>query len=217
MLYNILLLILLLILFFINKKTDQFQNIDEQKIYYKYILTNSNNIQYQIFTFSQLNFDLQKKILNKIINNNLDNYYKNIIDINKLNTLVNVGSRYIPNNDLLFAVRVNRLLDEKILSYSPELLFDENNNINYSVLNLQKINSLPNSKLSIYNHTLLLTVPNDDFNITNQNTFSDAIIKDNQISFNNIDLIQIDDLPISLIKLTNNITNITFHKEKVYT
>jgi hypothetical protein len=108
------------------------------------------------------------------------------------------------------------MLDENILSYKPKLLFDENDIINYSVMNLNRINELSKSKLTLYNNILLLSVPNDDFNINNKNIFESAIIKDNQISFKNVKLNKIDDLPIALIKLTDASTAIKIEKEEVF-
>jgi len=299
----IILLVFLIILFLNNKKqiNEKFQNIENvTKKYYKYVLSDDDYKKYELMTFSQLNFDLQQKILNKIINNEIIlnnekfqnindttqkissieipissnenifnlkttidntistentmqtsenkyyssenitlpssenpihsseniiasssapeivNYYKNILDIDYLKSSIEVGSRYIPINDLIFAVRANRMLDENILSYKPKLLFDENDNINYSVMNLNKINELPKAKLTSYNNILLISVPNDDFNINNKNIFESAIIKDNQISFKNVKLNKIDDLPIALIKLTDAQTAIKIEKEEVF-
>jgi len=288
---NILLIILfvfLIILFLNNKKqiNEKFQNIENvTKKYYKYVLSDDDYKKYELMTFSQLNFDLQQKILNKIINNEIIlnnekfqnindttqkissieipissnenifnlkttidntistgntmqtsenpihsseniiasssapeivNYYKNILDIDYLKLSIEVGSRYIPINDLIFAVRANRMLDENVLSYKSKLLFDENDIINYSVMNLIKINELPKAKLTSYNNILLISVPNDDFNINNKNIFESAIIKDNQISFKNVKLNKIDDLPIALIKLTDAPTAIKIEKEEVF-
>ena len=70
---NILLIILfvfLIILFLNNKKqiNEKFQNIENvTKKYYKYVLSDDDYKKYELMTFSQLNFDLQQKILNKII------------------------------------------------------------------------------------------------------------------------------------------------------
>jgi len=288
---NILLIILFvfLIILFLNKKkqiNEKFQNIENvTKKYYKYVLSDDDYKKYELMTFSQLNFDLQQKILNKIINNEIIlnnekfqnindttqkissieipissnenifnlkttidntistgntmqtsenpihsseniiasssapeivNYYKNILDIDYLKLSIEVGSRYIPINDLIFAVRANRMLDENVLSYKSKLLFDENDIINYSVMNLIKINELPKAKLTSYNNILLISVPNDDFNINNKNIFESAIIKDNQISFKNVKLNKIDDLPIALIKLTDAPTAIKIEKEEVF-
>jgi hypothetical protein len=143
------------------------------------------------------------------------NYYKNILDIDNLKSSIDSGSRYIPINDLIFAVRANRMLDENILSYKPKLLFDENDVVNYSVMNLSRISELPKAKLTSYNNILLISVPNDNFNIDNKNIFESAVVKDNQISFKNIKLNQIDDLPIALIKLTDGPSNIKIEKEEV--
>jgi hypothetical protein len=303
---NILLIILFVFLFFLflnnkKQKNEKFQNIENiTKKYYKYVLSDDENKKYELMTFSQLNFDLQQKILNKIINNEIIlnnekfqnindttqkissieipissnenifnlkttidntistgntmqtsenkyyssenitlpssenpihsseniiasfsapeivNYYKNILDIDYLKSSIEVGSRYIPINDLIFAVRANRMLDENVLSYKSKLLFDENDIINYSVMNLIKINELPKAKLTSYNNILLISVPNDDFNINNKNIFESAIIKDNQISFKNVKLNKIDDLPIALIKLTDAPTAIKIEKEEVF-
>lgn len=217
---NIILVILLLILLILYSSNIKFNyelldNTQEANKYFKYVFGGENYKKYDLYAFSQLNFDLQKKILEKLTNNfssseNETNYYKKIIDTDSLQKNVELGSRYIPINDLLFAVRSNRILDPKILSYKPHLLFDNSNVVNYSVLN--KITPLPKSKLSLYKDILLLTVPDDKFNINNKNTFETPIIKDNKISFKNIELIQIDDLPISLIKLTDSSTNITIEK-----
>ena len=308
---NILLIILFVFLFFLflnnkKQKNEKFQNIENvTKKYYKYVLSDDDYKKYELMTFSQLNFDLQQKILNKIINNEIIltnekfqnissieipissnenifnlkttiensintentiltntiqsnenkyyssenitlpssenpiyssenpiysseniiisssapeivNYYKNILDIDYLKSTIEVGTRYIPINDLIFAVRANRMLDENILSYKPKLLFDENDIINYSVMNLNRINELLKAKLTSYNNILLISVPNDDFNINNKNIFESAIIKDNQISFKNIKLNKIDDLPIALIKLTDAPTTIKIEKEEVF-
>ena len=311
----VILLIFLIILFYSNKdqnqKYEQFQNTEgETKKYYKYVLSDDEYKNYELMTFSQLNFDLQQKILNKIINNEIIlntekfqnindlinfinnakqiissteipnnfnmsteinnsitiennnsiqssesnnyytqnpvqssesnnyynqnpvqsseniiasssapqivNYYKNVLDIDNLKSLIETGSRYIPINDLIFAVRSNKILDEKILSYNPKLLFDENDTINYSVMNLSRISELPRAKLTSYNNILLISVPNDNFNLDNKNIFESAVIRDNQISFKNIKLNQIDDLPISLINLTDASTNIKIEKEEVF-
>jgi hypothetical protein len=321
---NILLIILFVVLFilFLNNKqpkNEKFQNIENvTKKYYKYVLSDDDYKKYELMTFSQLNFDLQQKILNKIINNEIIltnekfqnissieipissnenifnlkttiensintentiltntiqsnenkyyssenitlpssenpiyssenpiyssenliyssenpiysseniitssyapeivNYYKNILDIDYLKSSIEVGSRYIPINDLIFAVRANRMLDENVLSYKSKLLFDENDIINYSVMNLIKINELPKAKLTSYNNILLISVPNDDFNINNKNIFESAIIKDNQISFKNVKLNKIDDLPIAIIKLTDTPTTIKIEKEEI--
>jgi hypothetical protein len=107
------------------------------------------------------------------------------------------------------------MLDENVLSYKSKLLFDENDIINYSVMNLIKINELPKAKLTSYNNILLISVPNDDFNINNKNIFESAIIKDNQISFKNVKLNKIDDLPIAIIKLTDTPTTIKIEKEEI--
>ena len=138
------------------------------------------------------------------------------MDIEYLKSTINSGSRYIPINDLLFAVRSNKVLDSSILSYKPNLLFDNNDEINYSVMGLSNITPFPKTKLSVFNNILLLSVPNDKFNMENKNSFELGFIQDNQISFKNVKLIQIDDLPISLIKLTDTPTNITIEKEEVY-
>jgi len=254
---NIVLIILLIILIFLilfNKNNfkqeqfqekEQFQNAEEKKIYFKYVFGEDKNKEYELLTFSQLNFDLQKNILEKILNNEsyfinnesnsstltdsnsstltdsnsstpgVINYYKNILDINYLQSRNDIGSRYIPINDLLFAVRSDELLNPKIISYKSKLLFDINEIVNYSVLNLSIISPLPKSKLSTIHNILLLSVPSDNFNISNNNIFESSFIKDNQISRKNVKLIQIDDLPVSLIKLTDEPTNITIRKDEV--
>ncbi len=306
----IILIFVLITLFLMNKNSkvnyeqyqnihEQFQNNQEQTKYFKYVFNGDDFKKYELLTFSQLNFDLQQQILNKIVNNqiiannetfqNVDNnltndsnvpessssfpenssnvyesssnvyesssnvyessssvyesssnvyesssnvsetsleassetpkiinYYQDIINAETLQSNIDSGSRYMPINDLLFAVRSNKMLDEKVLSYKPQLLFDENDTVNYSVLNLSRISPSIKSKLSSYNNILLLSIPNDEFNIKNKNVFESAIIKDNQISFKNVKLIQIDDLPISLIKLTEGPSNITIEKEEVF-
>lgn len=218
----ILLLIFLVLLITFNTepikklKQEKFQNVEEEKRYFKYVLTDKDSKNYELLTFSQLNFKLQKTILEKLLSNENDDKYNKILDIDYLKRTIETGSRYIPINDLLVAVRSNRVLDEKVLSFKPQLLFGENNDVYYSVLDYSIVTPLPKSNLTINNDMLLLSVPDDNFNIKNQNMFQKAIIKDNKVLFKNVELVQVDDLPISLIKLNDFPTNITINKEEVF-
>lgn len=180
--------------------------------YHTYILTDNDMIKYELFTFSQLNFNLQKQILNKIIDSSYSNIYKNLLDIDNIIALINTKSKYNPINDIVFAVRLNRITDPKIISYGQELLFNEHNAVNYSLMNGQQIN-LSESLLLIYENILTVSLPNNEFNITNNNKFINANINNNQINSKYIKLLQIDDLPIYLINLTDDQYNIKINEQ----
>ena len=302
----ILFIILLLILFVLfnislnNNKlsTEQFYNTDINN-YYSYIISIPDNdpildqntsgpvltsINYQLVTFSQLNFNLQKKIFDKIINNeilknnteqfqnntlatnvpfdinsifnktyevpsfslppdlnifknynmqtpnnteqfqnnpsitqqtySLPNFYRNLFDIKYTDSSISNRSVYRLINDIVFAVRTNQF-NEEIINNKQELLFDENNIINYSVPYLINNPMQSNSLLSICNGILTVSSPNDLFNITNNNKFEVATISNNKISDKYIKLTQIDDLPVYLIDLTNTQNNIKIYKNKI--
>jgi hypothetical protein len=142
------------------------------------------------------------------------NLYKRLIDIELLQSLIEAGSKYNAINDIVFAVRLNRMQDDTIISYNQELLFDENKDVNYSLLNHQRIKK-SNSILSSYNGILSVSLPDDPFNIKKQNEFKKAIINDNKISFKNIRLTQIEELPIYLIDLTDKDYNIKIEEQEV--
>ena len=142
------------------------------------------------------------------------NLYKKLIDIELLQSLIEAGSKYNTVNDIVFAVRLNRMQDDTIISYNQELIFDENKDVNYSLLNYQRIKK-SSSILSIYNGILSVSLPDDPFNIKNQNEFKKAIINDNKISFKNIRLTQIEELPIYLINLTDKDYNIKIEENEI--
>ena len=142
------------------------------------------------------------------------NLYKRLIDIELLQSLIEAGSKYNAINDIVFAVRLNRMQDDTIISYNQELLFDENKDVNYSLLNHQRIKK-SNSILSSYNGILSVSLPDDSFNIKKQNEFKKVIINDNKISFKNIRLTQIEELPIYLIDLTDKDYNIKIEEKEV--
>jgi hypothetical protein len=268
--FIILCLILLLLLINLKKNKIVYSNENFEDVntpnYHTYILTDDNQIKYELVTFTQLSFNLQKKILDKLtndeifkndttedfqntssttntqleINNNFNNtfsspdlnisgnnnysmpsyssqpnnLYKKLYSTRQLKSLISDGSNYSTVNDIVFAVRLNRMKDNTVISFKQELLFDDKNDIFYSYnynLEIKKTDHI----LSLYKDILTASLPDDSFNIKNKNEFKKAVINDNKISFKNIKLTQIDDSPVYLIDLTDKDHNIKIEKNEV--
>jgi len=146
------------------------------------------------------------------------NLYKKLIDIELLQSFLEAGSAYNICNDIVFAVRTKMMKADTIINEGQELLFDEHNDVNYKLSRDMSMIKKKNSILSVYNGILSVSIPDDPFNIKNQNEFKKAIINDNKISFKNIrltqiGLTQIEDSPIYLINLTDKDYNIKIREE----
>ena len=176
--------LILCILFNLSLKKKHDNTLDTfsdtpDKIYTTYELLDNNSVKYELLTFSQLNFDLQKKILDKIINNEISmtanelklnffsklffsnekpsvNFYKNLFDIDVTTALIETNTNYIHVNDIVFAVRLNRIKDDKIINNNQHLVFNVNKDISYSITNNLAIKP-SKAQLLLYNSILTVT------------------------------------------------------------
>ena len=183
---KIVLLIFLLFLFFILRRNsllaesfDSIDPIEQSNNYYKLIFTDDKNIRYQIVSLSQISNLYKNYILHHAAVNNktkIDSLLKNFDDsINDMNGLMknikdNNNVKYIPRNDILFAVKEFDVYNTLLINNASSIIFHDiieplyyNNNIKIEDKTRQ-CSETEYAKLYIIGNMLTITCIKDPIN-----------------------------------------------------
>ena len=153
--------------------TDKSSNIDNI-IYYKIILID-NNIRYNLISLSQLSDLYVKKIIHYAsIDNNTDIdlllQNNNIDDIKTLIDAINNDDKYIPNNDIIFAIKEIDTQNIKLNNIGAIISFKDNfdtvyNNTLYKrYVHPAICTNKVNAKIHMINNNLSLTCYDNNIN-----------------------------------------------------
>lgn len=229
----IILLITILILLFYKKETfidlessSSQEFIQQTKTYKSYaIIDNTNNQEnqneYVLISYTLLNFNLKKNIINAIKNNIL-NIDKNIFDLDSQEELINLKSNISQSNDYVFAINKLLLQDEQKINNNSKIIFDENNYPKYlnfsdttkNVTDTIKINIEPNLSAQLFlDDNKNLTITHEKNPINKDLNLKLVTIENNKIMNNNILLEQINDSDIYKVSLTREPTNFILKEE----
>jgi len=176
-------------------------NENKVKGYNKYTLK-YNNEDYVLILYSQLNFLLQAKVCNMILNKeiNLDIPYS---EIKELKTASELQIPVVPRNDIIFAIKPQKLMNLELNRSRSILIFNELLKPQLYDIDKSYINPLTYNLVEL-NDTILLNSTIKNINID---------IYNNQISNKFIKLKQITDLELYEIILTDVDNNIRLTKD----
>jgi hypothetical protein len=170
-------------------------------IYYKIVLID-NNIRYNLISLSQLSHLYIKKVLQYLItdnNTNLDLLLKNnnIDDIAKLIHSLENKKKYIPNNDIIFAIKESDTFNININKTGFIVSFKNNfSTLYYNALNKYFDDTFicsPNSTAKIYVISDMLSITCSNSNLNKDFDINSIFIdyKENKINSKNVKLINI--------------------------
>lgn len=187
------------------------------KKYYAYNL-NSNKEEYILILYSQLSFKLQVIICDLIINDILP-IKKDLNDFYDLKESAMYKIRVLPQNNIIFAIKLANIINSDIINFESRLIFDDMN-IPYNLENSQtfknviKINVNINNNISLQDksNTLLLSSSNTLLSSSNVNNVT--INKNTNLIGNKfVKLVNILELPLYQIVLDNNNNNVIINEE----
>ena len=206
---------------FIPQSSSDF--IQTTKKYKNYTILDNQN-EYVLISYSLLNFNLKKNVINAIKNNTLD-IDKNIFDLDSQEELINLKSNISQQNDYIFAINKSLLLDQQKINNDSKIIFDENNYPKYlnfsdttkNVIDTMKLENNPTLNAQLFlDDNKNLTITHDKNPINKDLNLKLITIENNKIMNNNILLEQISDSDIYKINLSREPTNFILKEEILY-
>ena len=225
----IILLITILILLFYTKETfidpesvpeSSSDFIQKTNTYKDYTISDGDN-EYVLISYTLLNFNLKKNIINEIKSNRLE-IDKTIFDLDSQEELINLKLNISQQNDYIFAVNKSLLSDETQINNHSKIIFDEKNYPKYlnfsdttkNVIDTMKLENNPTLNAQLFlDDNKNLTITHDKNPINKDLNLKLITIENNKIMNNNILLEQIKGTDIYKIILSREPTNFTLKEE----